>query len=338
MSELRQDPSTRDWVLIAPERRKRPHAVLQPEKRLVTSPGSVCPFCPGHEAETPPEVWRWPDSSGAWQVRVVPNRFPVLEPDGSPHRDVSPYGFVHMPGIGRHEVIIESPDHSADLARADNASLRAVLEAYRARYRALRADGDGGGVILIFRNHGPQAGTSISHPHSQIVAAPVVPVQIRHRFEVAMQHFDDLGTCLYVDLVDREVADGKRIVAATRSFVAFQPFASAAPFETWIMPRAAEPAFGDASDAALDDLAPVLRAVLAGLSDALGDPDYNAIVQSAPPGDESREYFVWHVRIVPRLSTPAGFELGTGMAINPSVPEETADQLRRAVQKHTDPG
>jgi UDPglucose--hexose-1-phosphate uridylyltransferase len=236
-----------------------------------------------------------------------------------------------MPGVGQHEVIIESPDHSADLARADTTAVRAVLEAYRARYNALRAAGTG--VIVIFRNHGAAAGTSLAHPHSQIVGAPVVPIQIRHRFEVAMQHYDDLGTNLYMDVLERELRDGRRIVLETPRFVVFQPFASAAPFETWIMPRLPQPCFGDTSDADLDALAPVLQAVLAGLADALGDPDYNAILQSAPVGDEHREYFVWHLRILPRLAIAAGFELGSGMPVNPARPEDTAATLRPLVRR-----
>src|SRR6266568_2336389 len=337
MSELRQDPSTRDWVVIAPERGLRPHLAAQPQARVARETEAGCPFCAGHEAETPPEVWRLPpERAEPWRVRVVPNRFPMLASDGTPRRQVSPDGFVRMPGIGRHEVIVESPDHFADLARADDASVLAVLEAYRARYRALRAEGVG--VILIFRNHGARAGTSIAHPHSQIVSAPVVPIQVRHRFDVAMQHNDDLGTCLYVDLLERELHDGRRVVLETPEFVAFQPFAAGAPFETWIMPRLAQPAFGDARDSALENLATVFRRVLAGLADALDDPDYNAIIHSAPPGDESREYFVWHVRVIPRLATSAGFELGSGMAINPTLPEKTAGLLRRVIQKTTPAG
>jgi UDPglucose--hexose-1-phosphate uridylyltransferase len=208
----------------------------------------------------------------------------MLQPDGSPQRLVSATGLVSMPGIGHHEVIIESPSHDADLARVDVAAVRDVLEAYRARYRALRAQHRG--VILLFRNHGPGAGTSIAHPHSQIVATPVVPIQVRHRFEVAMQHYDDLGTSLYLDILDHELRDGRRIVLETDDYVAFQPFASAVPYETWIMPRWLQPSFGDATDVSLDALAPVLRAVLAGLSAVLGDPDYHAIVHSAPVGDE----------------------------------------------------
>jgi UDPglucose--hexose-1-phosphate uridylyltransferase len=235
-----------------------------------------------------------------------------------------------MPGIGRHEVVIEMPTHSGDLARAAPHEVRGVLEAYRARYQVLRSQTEG--VILIFRNHGAGAGTSLSHPHSQIVATPVVPVQIRHRFDVAIQHYDDLGTCLYVDNLERELRDGRRIVLETAQFVVFQPFASGCPHETWIMPRAQSPSFGDASDHVLDEFAQVLRAVLAGLGQVLHDPDYNLIVQSAAPGDEDRPYFVWHARILPRLATPAGFELGTGMSVNPSLPEETAPMLRAAVQ------
>ena len=129
----------------------------------------------------------------------------------------------------------------------------------------------------------------------------------------------------------RDDRDGRRVVLETPAFVAFQPFAAVAPFETWIMPRTSQPAFGDAHDAALERLAPVLRTVLGALADVLDDPDYNAIIQS-------REYFVWHLRIVPRLAIPAGFELGSGMPINPTLPEETADALRRAVQEQAGRG
>jgi UDPglucose--hexose-1-phosphate uridylyltransferase len=317
-------------VVIAPSRTQRPHG-LRPALLNVASDGMDCPFCPGSEDETPAEVWRLDRPDGSWQVRVVPNRFAMLTPDGSPRRQVSAEGFVAMPGVGHHEVIVESPDHSADLARATDAEVRAVLEAYRARFNALRTAGTG--VIVIFRNHGPAAGTSLAHPHSQIVATPVVPIEIRHRFEVAMQHYDALGTCLYSDLLERELKDARRVVLRTPRFVAFQPFASAMAFETWIMPREALPCFGDLTDSALDELAPTLRAVLAGLSEALGDPDYNAVLQSAPVGDEHREYFAWHLRILPRLAIAAGFELGSGMAVNPTRPEDTAAALRRFVQR-----
>ena len=328
LTELRQDPATRNWVVIAPERSSRPDSFgLSRKSRLDES---TCPFCPGREAETPAEVLLLNAEDGAWQVRVVPNKFPILAGGGSRRRHTSPQGFVSMPGVGRHEVVIESREHTDDLATASEVSTRRVLDAYRARYRSLREEA--AAVIVIFRNHGPGAGTSLSHPHSQIVATPVVPIEIRHRFDVAMQHYDDVGTCLYVDMVERELLDGQRIVFQSERFVAFQPFASASPFETWIMSRFHQPSFGDVGDAALDELAHVLPAVLGGLRRVLDDPDYNYVIYSAPPGDEDREYFAWHLRIVPRLLTPAGFELGSGIPVNPSRPEETAIRFRHSIE------
>jgi UDPglucose--hexose-1-phosphate uridylyltransferase len=329
MPELRQDPLTRDWVVLAPERGLRPWDV-RPITEVAVPAAADCPFCPGRERETPPELWRYPAPDGGWQVRVFENRFPVLTPNGQPVRQRTADGFVSMAGTGRHEVLVEMPEHDGDLARADVASVRAVLEGYHTRYQALRTETSG--IVLIFRNHGLGAGSSLTHPHSQIVSLPVVPSQFRHHVEVAVQHFDDVGTCLYLDVLERELHDGRRIVSQTPTLVAFQPYAALAPYETWIMPRIQQPSFGEADGALLDEFASVLRDILAGLSKVLGDPDYNAILFSAPSGDGDRQYFVWHMRIVPRVATAAGFELGTGMAINPSMPEETAAQLRRAIE------
>ena len=328
-AELRQDPTTRNWIVIAPRRSRRPNDFDQfPRPTHPTAVVAACPFCPGREAEPPPEIFRLADPDGNWRVRVVPNKFAMLSGNGSARRRVSPEGFVTMPGIGHHEVIIETPDHSADLAHGGDAPVRDVLEVYRARYRALRAEDPA--LVLIFRNHGSGAGTSLAHPHSQIVSTPVVPIDVRHRFEVAQQHYDGLGTCLYLDILQRELADGRRIVLETEQFVAFEPFASAFPFETWIMPRVHQAAFDSTSDRQLDDLAGALRRVLAALRQELEDPDYNYIIESAPPGDEDRAYYVWHLRIVPRLGILAGFELGSGMSVNPCRPEDTATVLRRA--------
>lgn len=326
-SELRQDPATRNWVIIAPQRDHRPSAF--PPETHPTAPDEPCPFCPGREAETPPEVWQRSGRSGEWHVRVVPNKFAILSGGEDKRRRVSAEEFVSLAGTGRHEIVIESRDHATDLARVEVAGVRDVLEAYRARYRTLRDEG--WAAITIFRNHGRGAGTSLAHPHSQIVATPVVPPQTRQRFEVAMQHYDDLGTCLYLEILERELNDGRRIVLENERYVVFQPFAAISPFETWIMPRVHCSSFGEASDRDLDDLAVVLRKALGGLRRELGDPDYNYVIRSAPPRDEGQAYFVWHVQIVPRLTTPAGFELGSGIPVNPSLPEETAATLRRAV-------
>ncbi len=333
MSELRHDPFTRGWVIVAPQRSNRPHQVSLPAAPPPPPPRHVpaCPFCPGRELDTPPELWRAAGAGGQWQVRVVGNRFPALAGTGRPRRRVEGHGFLAMDGLGHHEVVIESPRHDWDPATAEAAEVRRVLEAYRARYRALQDERPG--VILPFRNHGAAAGTSLPHPHSQIVKTPVVPLRLRQLLDVARAYYDDRGACLYVEVAEQELADGSRVVLATPELVAFQPFASASPHETWIMPRVHQASFGEVADQTLDALAGTLRAVLAGLSGLLGDPDYNYVVHSVPVGEERTEYFLWHVQILPRLQVPAGFELGSGMAINPSLPEATAAALRDAIAK-----
>ena len=328
MTELRLDPTIRNWVIVAPERSKRPDAFRR-QQRPPAKPDDTCPFCAGREAETPPELFRLQDGGGGWRLRVVPNKFAALSGDGSRDQTANGLGFTSMPGTGSHEVVIESPRHDWDISTADEREVVDVLAAYRVRHLALRESS--ASMVVIFRNHGAGGGTSLPHPHSQIVASHVVPLLVRHRFDVAMQHYDDTGLCLYVEILHRELADGRRIVAQNDRFVAFQPFAAASPFETWIMPRTHRASFADTTDDELADLAPLLRDVLGGLRGLLDDPDYNYVIHSAPPGDEGRSYFLWHLQIVPRLTTPAGFELGSGISVNPSSPEMTAAALREAI-------
>lgn len=329
VNELRQDPTTGNWVIVAPGRAVRPHpAAALPDG---AASGGSCPFCPGNESQTPPELWRLGGADGDWQIRVVPNKFAALTPHTTGRRPQSD-GFVSMPAHGHHEVIIESPSHDADLATATVAQVRAVLAAYRGRYRALRDAADST-LIVIFRNHGHASGTSLDHPHSQILATPLLPPQVRQRLDLARRHFERTRTCLYTEVLARELRDGHRIVSADEDLVAFQPFASSAPFETWVMPRRDQASFGDVSDRMLDRLAATVRAVLGGLRDALDDPPYNMVVHSVPIGEEDRAYFSWHLQILPRLGVPAGFELGTGISINPSLPEHTAATLRTAVAR-----
>ena len=327
-TELRQDPITGDWVIVAAGRGARPRDfVRQPVSR---ADSENCPFCPGNEGETPPEVWRLDGPDSRWRIRVVPNRFAVLAGSGDADPQVSPEGFCVMPGRGEHEVIVESPDHDGDLALFEANHVRNVLEAYRVRYRALA--GRGAALVVIFRNHGPQAGTSLIHPHSQVIAAPLIPNAVEHRLQRAIEYFKETGRPLCADVLQRELEDGRRIVMESGRFVAFQPYASAAPYETWIMPRLPRPSFGGVPDEDLDDLAPVLRSVLAGLRRAMDDPDYNMVIHSTPAAYVDREYLGWYIQIIPRLTTPAGFELGTGIRVNPTVPEEAAALLRQAIQ------
>jgi UDPglucose--hexose-1-phosphate uridylyltransferase len=202
-----------------------------------------------------------------------------------------------------------------------------VILAYRERYLALRED-PRFKLIIIFKNHGSKAGTSLEHPHSQLVAMPIVPLTIRYRFEKAAGHFDDEGTCVYCDILREGLTLPTRLVLETDRFVAFHPFASRAPFETWIIPKAHNASFGSITMDEAKEFAYVLKKMLGKLHKGLNNPDYNFIIHTAPIKDEQEEYFHWHLQILPRLVTPAGFELGTGMFINAALPEETAAFIR----------
>ncbi len=325
MSELRQDPSTKEWVIIATERAKRPQEFQRPI--ALARPVSSCVFCPGHEDQTPPELWRIPDGAASWAVRVVPNKFAALSTKASSARNDEKPMFRRMDGFGHHEVIIETPHHDRWMALMEPEEVKRVLLAFRERYWALRKDRRVK-LVLIFKNHGLAAGTSIEHPHCQVIATPIIPSYIRHKYEVAIQHYDDTGRCIYCDIVKAEKEAAVRVVQPSEHFLAFEPFASRSPFETWIAPSRHSPCFGNITDHEMEDLAAILQGTLARLYYGLNNPDYNLVVHTAPAEDESQPYYLWHIQILPRLATPAGFEIGTGIYVNPCLPEEAANFLR----------
>ena len=331
MSELRYVATSGDWVLVAPSRSLRPHDPVPSASAGGPRASRVpeCPFCPGNEGMTPPELWRSTDAAGRWKQRGVPNLFPLLDSEARADPESDRFGWLTRGGRGRHEVLIESPDHDWDVATAGTDEVRDLLLAYRNRYLVLREDRPA--LIAVFRNHGQAAGTSLPHPHSQLVALPVIPIPTRHRLDIARRHLDESGTCLYADLLERELIDGRRILIQYGDFVAYQPFAASVPYETWIMPRRQQASFGELQDDAVPALARVLRAVLAALRRRLDDPPYNLVISSVPPPEEGTRYFVWHIRVLPRITNPAGLELETGIAVNPSLPEETAADLRKAL-------
>jgi UDPglucose--hexose-1-phosphate uridylyltransferase len=328
MPEIRQDPTTREWVIIATERAKRPHEFTS----LPLPPGQVsrssCVFCPGNEKQTTSEVYRL-ERDGHWRIRVVPNKFPALtrEANGSYHETPPFYRWID--GFGYHEVIIETPEHDRTLPHMSEAELFDVLLTYRHRYQALRAD-PRVKLVLIFKNQGERAGTSIAHPHSQVIATPVIPIHIRRKYDVAVQYYDDTGRSLYREIVVAEDQHGQRVVHRSNQFLVFEPYASRYPFETWITPFRHNASFGNVTDEEVRELAHILLNTLRRLFEALHDPHFNLIIHTAPVEDESKAYFLWHVEIIPRLTTPAGFELGSGMLVNPCVPEEAAQFLRAA--------
>lgn len=328
-SELRQDPATKEWVVIAPGRSQRPHASIATEKRQATAstPAQDCPFCPGHEAMTPAELLRIPVGPH-WRVRVVPNKFGALTPDAGPERHD---GFFRtVAGAGYHEVIIEHPRHDIEMADMPEEHILRVLHAYRQRQIELCRD-PLVQYVVIFRNYGEQAGTSILHPHSQLLATPVVPGYMRWKHELAERYFDDTHRNLYSDILENERAAAVRMVEDSPEFSVFVPFASFVPYGMWIMPYAARPSFAMASDEELRKLSGVLQRSLQRLRNCCGNVNYNYVIHSCATRDQNEEYYMWHLQIIPRLTLPAGFELGSHIYINPTLPEECARQLREAL-------
>jgi UDPglucose--hexose-1-phosphate uridylyltransferase len=224
--------------------------------------------------------------------------------------------------------VVESPDHKGTFCLFSDKQVEEILLAYRERYLELSRQ-RWARLIIIFRNQGAAAGTSLAHPHSQIIASPVVPINVRRKHDIAIRYFDAVGRCLYCDVVAQEVNAGDRIILETEDFVAFHPFASRSPFETWIAPRRLQASFGAITMDEAKRLARVVKTVLAKLYHGLNDPDYNFVIHTAPVGDEPKEYYLWHLKIVPRLTTPAGFELGSGIFITTALPEVTAAFMRQ---------
>jgi UDPglucose--hexose-1-phosphate uridylyltransferase len=323
-SELRQDPATKEWVVIAPERARRPQQNFQQPKPA--GGAASCPFCKGNESMTPPEIFSINGKNG-WQVRVVPNKFGALSPDRAPAR--SNAFFRSASGFGYHEVIIEHPDHFAQFVDFSEEHIAQVLRAYQRRQSELSKD-DNIRFVVIFRNSGERAGTSLVHPHSQLLATPVVPAYMRWKHEVAERYFDDTNRNLYSDILEAERALATRIIEDDHDFTVFVPFASFVPYEMWIMPRIPTPSFTLASEHELQQLSGALRRSLLRLRECCGTVDYNFVIHSCSTRDEQEEYYLWHLQIIPRLTQPAGFELGSHMYINPMLPEECAQKLREA--------
>jgi len=277
---------------------------------------------------TPPEVLSFRDAdTQKWRVRGFANRFPVLSPQGNTQRRLERELLLSLDGVGIHEVIVETPIHDRKPGLMTVDEIQDVLLAYQQRLNAFTGEAWLGAVI-IFKNHGPTAGTSLEHPHSQLVATPVVPRHLRMRQEVALDYYDATGRCIYSYLALLEAEIGVRTVAQSDRFVAFHPFASSRPFETWIVPKGQQAYFGDASVEDVKDLAGILRIILLKLLRGLNNPDFNYVLDVGLPRGRNTAHYLWHMRIVPRLTELAGFEIGSGIYINTALPEETAEFMR----------
>lgn len=327
MPELRKDPILGRWVIISVERGKRPKdffPIVHKKK------GGFCPFCPGNEYTTPEELMAFrPDGSGPnkpdWTLRVMPNKFPVLDPAGQIKRSGEGM-FDRMNGIGVHEVIVETPDHYLTLSTMHEKAVEEMLQAYYMRLTALRAD-PRIKYALIFKNEGDAAGASLEHSHSQLIGLPIVPRTVKDELQGARHHFDMKERCIFCDIIYQEMKDEKRIIYENDNYIALAPFAPRSPFETWILPKDHEAAFGPRSNG-FKGLAHILQLILKQFDMVLEYPPYNYIIHTAPLNEEQSEYYHWHIELMPKLTKIAGFEWGSGFYINPTPPEEAAKFMR----------
>ena len=337
MPELRKDPVVGRWVIIATERGKRPsdYRLIEP---VPAADHRFCPFCPGNEAVTPAEVLAYradgsrPNGPG-WHLRVIPNKFPALRVEGSLSREGEGI-YDKMSGVGAHEVIIETADHKQTLSNMPIRQLHEVLWSYRDRIVDLRRD-QRLRYILIFKNQGASAGASVDHSHSQLIALPIVPKNVAEEIRGAEDYYRYKERCIYCDIIRQELAAGQRVVAQNEHFITLVPYAPRFPFETWILPKAHRPAFEESDKAEFESLALLLQDTLRRQDRALDVPPYNFLLHSSPTrhpnnDDQRAAYYHWHLEIMPRMTSTAGFERGTGFYINPTPPEDAAQFLRDA--------
>jgi UDPglucose--hexose-1-phosphate uridylyltransferase len=329
MPELRKDPVVGRWVIISTERGRRPSDFTT---EPVRARSSNCVFCAGNEAKTPPEILgiRHPDSMAnepGWSLRVVPNKFPALRIEG----ELEPEGeglYDKMNGVGAHEVVIETPTHDASLATISTDAVADVLLAYRERIVDLKKD-PRFEYILVFKNHGAAAGASLEHPHSQLIATPIIPIMVSEELNGAGQYYEMKERCVWCDIVRQERRSRKkRVIAEAHGFVALAPFAPRFPFETWILPTRHRSAFEETGVEELRGLAELLGDFLRRMDRVLNGPPFNFMLHTAPLREGALDHFHWHLEIIPKLTNVAGYEWGSGFFINPVPPEDAAAALR----------
>ncbi len=338
LNDFRKDYLLDRWVVIATHRKRRPTDFKMKGRAAGKVDKNSCPFCPGNEKMTPPAVLVYLKSKAGkivkekdrngmrrknWLIRCVPNLYSAFSPPEKEKETES------CKAIGHHEVLIESPTHSEHPAIAKVSQLIHVVNGYVDRLTALSAK-PYVKYISIFRNHGLEAGASLSHTHSQIIATPKVPRIFKEELEASKTHFEKYGNCVFCDILERE-RKGPRHVWENGNFIAFAPWASVHPFEFWILPKKHQSTLLDTNPQAVEELAETLKACFSGLKLLLDDPPYNFGFHIAPNGEDRRLYH-WHLEIYPRLSIWAGFEKSTGMYINVVPPEDAARALRDSIE------
>ena len=338
-NELRKDYLLNRWVIIAKNRKKRPTDFIKKESIINES---TCPLCPNNEQMTPPAVLVYLPSNGKpkkkkdenefrhknWLVRVIPNLYPAFTPPTN--QDISNIdNTIPLKAVGHHEVVVESPCHTEHPSFARVSQLVHVINAYLDRLNVLSKKAYVKHVT-IFRNHGEQAGASLSHPHTQIIASPIIPTIVENEIELSKKYWNTNHECVFCDILQQE-AEGSRFIYENQSFVVFAPYASINPLEFWIFPKSHNSSILFLSENQISDLAKTMRICFGALRTLLNDPPYNFGFHTVT-NEHAKNFYHWHLEVYPRLATWAGFEKSTCMFINTVSPEDAAIELRSAVQ------
>ena len=343
-NEVRKDYLLNRWVVIAKERKKRPTDFVNNNK--IANKG-ICPLCPGNEHMTPPAVLVYNFSEGKikkekdkkgftfkdWSVRVIPNLYPVFKPPKQKNYEIKEKSTSAFQAIGHHEVIIESSCHEEHLGIARPSQIIQVIEAYLDRIKTLSKN-NYVKHISIFRNYRPEAGASLAHPHSQLIATPCIPTILNQEKKASKMFWDKNCKCCFCDILDKE-KKSPRFIWENNSFLVFTPWASVNPLEFWIMPKMHHSNMLDMSEMEKKDLAEVLRVSLGGLKNVVNSPPYNFGFHSLID-EKTTDYYHWHLEVYPRLNIWAGFEKSTGMFINVISPEDAALELRKSLKRNRD--
>ncbi len=342
-NELRKDYLLNRWVVIATERSRRPTDFAK--QRTENAKTSVCPMCVGNEQMTPPAVLLYVKDNGKivqakdplegerpknWLVRSIPNLYPAFGPPKQPEDSTQIFKKENLGNaIGAHEVIIESPNHDEDPADAELPQLGLVIQAYVDRLKELSSK-PYVKHVSIFRNYGQEAGASLSHAHSQIIATPIVPPIVQEELDASKAYFEKKGRCVFCDIIERE-AKGPRLIWENSDFIVFTPYASITPMTFWIVPKKHSANILNLTESELNDFARTIKASLKALKELVNDPPYNYGFHLAI-NREAEGYYHWHLEVYPKLSIWAGFEITTGTYINTVTPETAAESLRKTIQ------
>ena len=325
ISELRQDPVFGDWILLAPIRGKRHKFEGRIKMEL---PESKCPFeNPSKFGNKPPVLVYQNENKDDWFLQVIPNKYPAVE-----HGDcglIPQNGFYKSrSGTGFHEIVILR-DHNRYLAQYSASEIKKILTAYRERYLSLSLE-KCIEYISIFHNHGKEAGSTVSHLHSQILALPIVPPDVSHSINGSRRYFHEHRQCIHCQIIKQELKEKKRIIYENKHAVVIAPFASKTNFETRIFLKKHSAYFEIIKDEELISFAEAMRFVFSGLYKKVKDPAFNFFIHTAPTGkNHDYDHYHWHMEILPKFGITGSVELGTGLNIISIVPEEAAKILRK---------